>query len=327
MPENNNEQSALLKSETQKETSTWAAEQSNNSAQALESRAAREKERLNWEEEERQKKIQEREEAERLRQETERRALYAELESLDYNLLALLDFPTDHEVYTAKRARTLWFIVLGSALFLFLASLLSLTSAWIGGIAGGIAFVLWLTHGAGMMNYFPSLNRYSALVTRRKRLKRDLIEYIRNLEGRLGFMHRIYPLVQYNSRLGSRKFKRLALMSKEHTLLANLKTLQDTRAYHEFMVEALRGYQEMLQQEKEDKFVESMDFDPDLLEENAQQATASGQAESKSNETETPKTEIPEAETETTEPDLIKDSDAKKRAEANEDPTLFAPKE
>lgn len=312
MPDNNDEQSVSLESDTQKKISTWAAEQGSNSAKALESRVAREKERLDWEEEERQKKIQERENAEKLRQDTERRALYAELESLDYDLLSLLDFPTDHELYTAKRARTLWFIALGSALFLFLASLLSLTSSWVGGIAGGIAFVLWLTHGAGMMSYFPSLNRYPSLVTLRKRLKRDLIEYIRNLEGRLGYMHRIYPLVQYNSRLGSRKFKRLALMSKEHTLLANLKTLQDTRAYHEFMIEALRGYQEMLQQEKEDKFVESMDFDPDLLEENAQQAITPEPSEDK-----------PEA----VEPSLIKEGDAKKHAEADNDPTLFAPKD
>ncbi|HKM14504.1 MAG TPA: hypothetical protein VJY63_01085 [Marinospirillum sp.] len=312
MPDNNDEQSVSLESDTQKKISTWAAEQGSNSAKALESRVAREKERLDWEEEERQKKIQEREDAEKLRQDTERRALYAELESLDYDLLSLLDFPTDHELYTAKRARTLWFIALGSALFLFLASLLSLTSSWVGGIAGGIAFVLWLTHGAGMMSYFPSLNRYPSLVTLRKRLKRDLIEYIRNLEGRLGYMHRIYPLVQYNSRLGSRKFKRLALMSKEHTLLANLKTLQDTRAYHEFMIEALRGYQEMLQQEKEDKFVESMDFDPDLLEENAQQAITPEPSEDK-----------PEA----VEPSLIKEGDAKKHAEADNDPTLFAPKD
>lgn len=286
-----------------KNQDTWATNEKTNSEEAKESRAAREKERLLWEDEERQKKIQEREEAEKQRLDAERRALYAELESLDYDLLSLLDFPTDHELYAAKRARTLWFIALGSALFLFLASLLSLTSPWVGGIAGGIAFVLWLTHGAGMMSFFPSLNRYPALVTQRKRLKRDLIEYIRNLEGRLGYMHRIYPLAQYNPRLGSRKFKRLALMSKEHTLLANLRTLQDTRAYHEYMVEALRGYQEMLQQEKEDKFVESMDFDPDLLEENSQQQEETS--------------EKPEAKTEETD----------NHSPADDDPTLFAPKE
>lgn len=260
---------------------SWSSQQKSVSEEARESRAAREKERLLWEEEERQKKIEERDKAEKERLELERRALYSELEGLDYDLLSLIEYPTDHEIYAARRARTLWFIALGSALFLFLASLLSLTSPWVGGIAGGIAFILWLTHGAGMMSYFPSLNRYPRMIALRKRLKRDLIEYIRNLEGRQGFMHRIYPLVQFNPRLGARKFKRLALMSKEHTLLANLRTLQDTRAYHEFMVEALRGYQELLQQEKEDKFVESMDFDPDLLEENA----AKHQPETEENET------------------------------------------
>ncbi|MDR9467599.1 hypothetical protein [Marinospirillum sp.] len=236
-----------------------------------ESRAARERERLQWEEEERQRKIDERQQAEKERLEAERRSLYAELEGMDYDLLSLVDYPTDHEIYAAKRARTLWFIALGSALFLFLASLLSLTSPWVGGIAGGIAFVLWLTHGAGMMSYFPSLNRYPMLVNQRKKLKRELIEYIRNIEGRLGYIHRIYPLVEFNPRLGTRRFKRLALMSKEHTLLANLRTLQDTKSYYEFMVEALKAYQELLQKEKEDAFVQSMDFDPDVLEEQAQE--------------------------------------------------------
>jgi len=302
MPDDNYGIDSMPSGNRSKDQDTWATNQKSNSEEAKESRAAREKERILWEEEERQKKIKEREDAEKQRLETERRALYAELETLDYDLLSLLDFPTDHEIYSAKRARTLWFIALGSALFLFLASLLSLTSPWVGGIAGGIAFVLWLTHGAGMMSYFPSLNRYPALVTQRKRLKRDLIEYIRNLEGRLGYMHRIYPLVEFNSRLGSRKFKRLALMSKEHTLLANLRTLQDTRAYHEFMVEALSGYKEMLQQEKEDKFVESMDFDPDLLEENANQKQASTEVQDETEE------ENPTSST-------------------GDDSTLFAPKE
>ncbi|MFK7160225.1 hypothetical protein V6U78_04150 [Marinospirillum sp. MEB164] len=257
---------------------SFASNMKSETEEAKESRVARERERLRWEEEERQRKIEEREKAEKERLEAERRALYAELENVDYDLLALLDYPTDHEIYAAKRSRTLWFIALGSALFLFLASLLSLTSPWVGGIAGGLAFVLWLTHGAGMMAYFPSLNRYPQLVMQRKRLKRNLIEYIRNLEGRQGFIHRIYPLAQHNARLGARRFKRLALMSREHTLLANLKTLQDTRAYHEFMVEALRGYKELLQKEKEDAFVQSMDFDPDLLEEQATPETASTQA-------------------------------------------------
>lgn len=312
MPDKNYGQGVKPEGDTPDKQDTWADDQKINSDEARESRAAREKERMLWEEEERLKKNQEREEAERLRQEAERLALYAELETLDYDLLSLIDFPTDHELYAAKRARTLWFIALGSALFLFLASLLSLTSPWVGGIAGGLAFVLWLTHGAGMMSHFPSLNRYPALITQRKRLKRDLIEYIRNLEGRMGYMHRIYPLVQYNPRLGSRKFKRLALMSKEHTLLANLRTLQDTQAYHEFMVEALRGYQEMLQQEKEDKFVESMDFDPDLLEENAKQESS---ADQQASEGESPAKDTEEAAGKPNPP------------EEDEDQTLFAPKD
>lgn len=259
-------------------TESLASRYKSAEEEVKDSKAARERERLEWEEEERQRKVAERQKAEEERLEAERRALYAELEGMDYDLLSLVNYPTDHEIYAAKRARTLWFIALGSALFLFLASLLSLTSPWVGGIAGGIAFVLWLTHGAGMMSYFPSLNRFPQLVTQRKKLKRELIEYIRSLEGRLGYIHRIYPLVEYNPRLGARRFKRIALMSKEHTLLANLRTLQDTKTYYEFMVEALKGYQELLQKEKEDAFVESMNLDPNTLEEQAQPSEQEPQA-------------------------------------------------
>ncbi|WP_139116656.1 hypothetical protein [Terasakiispira papahanaumokuakeensis] len=226
---------------------------------------ARERERLAWEDEERRRKIEERRKAEQERLEAERRALYTELEGIDFDLLALNEYPTDYEVESARRSRVIWFIGLGGAVFLFLASLLSLVGPWLGGIAGGIAFVLWLTHGSGMLSLFPSLTLYTELIAKRKKLKRELIEYIRNIEGRQGFIHRIYPLARYNARLGARKFRRLALMSKEHTLLSNLRTLQDTANYHEYLVEALKGYQELLQQEKEDAFVESMDFDPDLL--------------------------------------------------------------
>ena len=102
MPDNNNGQSVVPKSAAKKETDSWAADQKIHSTEALESRVAREKERLDWEEEERQKKIKEREDAEKLRQDAERRALYSELESLDFNLLSLLDFPTDHEIGRAS---------------------------------------------------------------------------------------------------------------------------------------------------------------------------------------------------------------------------------
>ena len=87
---------------------------------------ARERERLAWEDEERRRKIEERRKAEQERLEAERRALYTELEGIDFDLLALNEYPTDYEVESARRSRVIWFIGLGGAVFLFLASLLSL---------------------------------------------------------------------------------------------------------------------------------------------------------------------------------------------------------
>lgn len=225
----------------------------------------RERERIEWEEQERQKKMEERRKAEQARQEAERRKLYVELENLDYELLALTEYPSDYEVESARRARLTWFVSLGIAAFLFFTSLLNIVGPWVGGIAGGLAFVLWLTHGTGMLQILPSLTRYPELLTKRKKLKRELIEYVRDLEGRQGYICRIYPLVKFNQRLSARKFKRIALMSKEHTLLANMRTLQDTACYHEFLVEALKGYRELLQREKEDDFIDSMELEEDEL--------------------------------------------------------------
>ncbi len=244
----------------------------------LESREAREKERRAWEEAERQKKIEERKKLEEERLELERRHLYQQLDHLDFSLLSLEDYPTDHELYTARRARNLWFVTLGSALFLLLASIFSLTSAWIGGIVGGIIFVLWLTHGSGMIALFPSLNRYNDLILERKHLKNQWREYVQTLEGQRSFCFRIYPLVEFNARLEARRFRRIAVLSREHHLLGQIKSLKDAAILAEYFKEAQRAYQELLLREKEDALAAAMAPNEDSTE--ATNSTSEASAES-----------------------------------------------
>lgn len=238
-------------------------------------------ERAALEEEDRQRKILEREKAKRERERSEKIAFYSRLETLDYDLLTLHDYPSDYELEAAKRHRRIWFIGLGIVVFLFLASLLSLVSKWIGGLAGGAAFFLWVTYGNGLLEKFPSLNAYTDLINERRKIKRKLLEYIKELEGSSGFLHKLYALSIYNPVLEDKKYKRLALMSKEGTLLANFKILRDTDNYKNFLKEALKGYKEMLISEDEDKLAEDVkaaaaeaeglpvekDFDIDLLDE------------------------------------------------------------
>ncbi|OPX56335.1 hypothetical protein SAMN02745127_00559 [Oceanospirillum multiglobuliferum] len=222
----------------------------------------RQKIKAQWEAQQAEKKLEERKKAEEERQKAERELLYKELENLDYGLLSLSEYPSDFEVEVARRARLGWFFGLGVAVFLFASSLLNLVHPWVGGISGGIAFVLWLSHGTGMMRFLPGLGKHPELLTQRRRIKNQVTEYIVQTEGKRGYIHRIYPLVHFNARLRARKFRRIALMSKEHTLFNNIKTLQDVALYHEFVEEARKAAQEYFLQQAEDKLMEDLELDP-----------------------------------------------------------------
>lgn len=227
-----------------------------------EAEEGRQKIKAQWEAQQAEKKLEERKKAEEARQKAERELLYKELEELDYRLLSLADYPSDFEVEVARRARLGWFIGLGIGVFLFASSLLNLVHPWVGGISGGLAFVLWLSHGTGMMRVLPGLTRHPELLASRRRMKNQVTEYIIQIEGKRGYIHRVYPLVHFNPRLRARKFRRVALMSKEHTLFNNLKTLQDVALYHEFLEEARKAAQEYFLQQAEDKLMEDLDLDP-----------------------------------------------------------------
>lgn len=248
-------------------------------AEIAEKEAEREREKIKaqWEAKQAEKKQEERKKAEEARIKAERESLYKDLETLDYALLSLDDYPSDFEIESARRSRLGWFFGLGISVFLFTSSLLNLVHPWVGGIAGGIAFVLWLSHGTGMMQFLPGLSRYPELLAKRRRIKNSVTEYIQQIEGKRGFIHRIYPLVHHNPRLRARKFRRIALMSKEHNLMSNMKTLQDVALYHEYLDECRKAAEEYFRKEREDQLLIDMDIDPDVenleqdLDENRQQ--------------------------------------------------------
>ena len=235
-------------------------------AELAEKEAEREREKIKaeWEAKQAEKKQEERKKAEEARIKAERENLYQDLETLDYELLSLDEYPSDFEIESARRSRMGWFFGLGIAVFLFTSSLLNLVHPWVGGISGGIAFVLWLSHGTGMMHFLPGLSRYPELLAKRRRIKNSVTEYIQQIEGKRGFIHRIYPLVHHNPRLRARKFRRIALMSKEHNLMSNMKTLQDVALYHEYLDECRKAAEEYFRKEREDQMMVDLDLDPNV---------------------------------------------------------------
>lgn len=265
-------------------------------AEVAEQDAERERERIKaqWEAKQAEKKQDERKKAEEARLKAEREALYKDLETLDYGLLSLNDYPSDFEIESARRSRLGWFFGLGASVFLFTSSLLNLVHPWVGGIAGGLAFVLWLSHGTGMMQFLPGLSRYPELLAKRRRIKNSVTEYIQQIEGKRGFIHRIYPLVHHNPRLRARKFRRIALMSKEHNLMSNMKTLQDVALYHEYLDECGKAAQEYFQKEKEDKLLSDLDIDPNVedleqeLDDHPEREEATDETESGPDDTQEP---------------------------------------
>ena len=293
----------------------------------IDARKERERIKAQWEAQKVKQKQDERKKAEDERQKAEREALYRDLDSFDYDLLSLREYPTDFEIETARRARLGWFMGLGFAVFLFTSSLLNLIDSWVGGIAGGVAFVLWLSHGTGMLSILPGLSRHPELLAKRRRIKNQVTEYIQHIEGKRGYIHRIYPLVHHNARLRARKFRRIALMSKEHTIISNIKTLQDVALYNEYLEEAKKAAQEYFLREAEDKLLADEGIDPDVEdlevdlheqqgEEDEEGAVSTAQTDSEQpaeDQTSKKPTHLKPAAKDTLKPASIEDSEAPKK--------------
>ncbi|MDX1589643.1 MAG: hypothetical protein R3296_11960 [Oleiphilaceae bacterium] len=161
---------------------------------------------------------------------------------LDFNSLAMPDWPDHYTVEKARRQRDLWVFVLSLVSLVVLLGLISLVPALVAGAAFGLG-VLLLALGLPPVRHLITDNpSYAELLMKRQRLMRQARNHIRHVEGPLGLAACCRALGPYNPALTRARFQRLYELSRQGRLATLVHTRGHCQLYLMFALEAEKAY-------------------------------------------------------------------------------------
>lgn len=161
---------------------------------------------------------------------------------LDFNLLAMSDWPDNHQMADARRNRDLWIFSALAAAAIFLSGLTGFVPPWLAGSGFG-AFVIILLLGVPFIRrLYTSQPSYLELIMKRQRLMSDARKHAEHLEGKDGLVWQCARMADYNPALRHTRFKQMQRLS-EHRVLPSWLTRRDrVRLYLIYLLEAEKAY-------------------------------------------------------------------------------------
>ena len=161
---------------------------------------------------------------------------------MDFDILAMSDWPDNYTVAAARRSRDLWLFCSLVAALVFLSGMTGFVPAWIAGSGFG-AFVILLLCG------LPSLRRlitrrpsYLELIIKRRRMLQDARKHIEHLEGEEGLLWQCARMAEFNTTLRATRFSELLALSERRVLAKHLKRREHIRRYLIYLLEAEKAY-------------------------------------------------------------------------------------
>lgn len=164
---------------------------------------------------------------------------------MNYDCLAMDDYPSNEEILSAKRERD-YFLgagLIASAFFLF--GFTGFLPALIAGIAFGIALVAFALAYGGLRKYFFDSRSYRELMDLRRVYEFNALNHIRFLEGKDGLAWRCHKMRKYNNNLERTLFNGMLTFSKQGDLLNVIRNRKQIRLYLLFMIEAQKAYKRL----------------------------------------------------------------------------------
>lgn len=161
---------------------------------------------------------------------------------LDFDLLALPDWPDNYTLSTARRRRDLWLFSALLAAIVFLSGMTGFVPAWIAGGGFG-AFVIILLMGVPTVRrLYTSHPSYMDLIIRRRQLLRDARKHIEHLEGKEGLVWQCAHMAEFNPALKAMRFSELLALSERRALARNMTRREHVRLYLVYLLEAEKAY-------------------------------------------------------------------------------------
>lgn len=166
---------------------------------------------------------------------------------LDFDLLALPDWPDNYTLSAARRNRDLWLFSVLLAAIIFLSGMTGFVPAWIAGGGFG-AFVIILLMGVpAIRRLYTSRPSYMDLIIRRRRLLRDARKHIEHLEGKEGLLWQCARMAEFNPALRATRFSDLLALSERRVLARNMTRREHVRLYLVYILEAEKAYSRVQQ--------------------------------------------------------------------------------
>ena len=161
---------------------------------------------------------------------------------LDFDLLAMSDWPDNFQMAEARRARDVWIFSALAAASVFLSGLTGFVPAWVAG--GGLgAFAIILLLGVPFVRrIYTAKPSYMDLLMKRQRMIRDARKHVAHLEGQDGLVWQCTRLAEFNPTLKHPRFSRLVRLSEQRILPAQLSRREHIRLYLIYLLEAEKGY-------------------------------------------------------------------------------------
>lgn len=161
---------------------------------------------------------------------------------MDFEMLAMTDWPDNYSVAVARRSRDLWLFCTLLAALVFLSGMTGFVPAWIAGGGFG-AFVILLISGLpavrGLVTRKPS---YLDLIIKRRRMLQDARKHIQHLEGADGLVWQCAQMAEFNTALRAMRFSEVVALSERRVLAKHLNRREHIRLYLIFLLEAEKAY-------------------------------------------------------------------------------------
>ena len=164
---------------------------------------------------------------------------------MNYDTLAMDDYPSNELVAEAKRDRDYWVAVCAIACAVFLFGLIGFVPAIIAGIASGAALLAFCLAFTPLRQRFFSSPSLSELLTQRKAIEFRALTHIQFLEGNSGLAWRCEHMRKYNNNLERKLFRGLVQCSRARNMMDIIRTKKQIRLYLLFMIESQKAYKRL----------------------------------------------------------------------------------
>lgn len=161
---------------------------------------------------------------------------------MDFDLLAMNDWPSNYNLAAARRSRDLWLFSALLAAIVFLSGLSGFVPAWIAGTGFGAFVIILLLGVPAIRQIYTSSPSYLDLIFQRQRMLKDARKHAAHLEGKEGLIWQCAQMAEFNPALKNSRFSDLIRLSEGITLPRYLSRREHVRLYLIYLMEAEKAY-------------------------------------------------------------------------------------